>query len=251
MRFKGIKLLGLFTIALGVMAVGASVAQALELDPIKDLEPIKGIWSVNKQSIISPLLPEVQVVELEKKEGVILTKSGLSKLEFTCTSVEYLDALLHPSGGTSIKAIHLRGCTLKLGGVEQKACVPSSPDTAEASGVVTILNVTSQVYLHLVYNEKDKPISEEVIELVVPEGGVGGTFVELRYPKGCSLTATKITGVIAFKDCEKLFLEEKAIHLFVEGPLSNLKYGTNLMVLDGGVTVRLVGGHLNQTWSAH
>src|ERR1700709_1236639 len=121
-RFTGLMLV----LALGVMALGATVAHA---------EP-NSFWNINAAKNTSTLKPQVQVKELETlaatgvKEGILLTKVGASKVEILCTEMKFVDALLGLTGSATGK-IHFDKCITKLnGGAANAACVPHSQGAA-------------------------------------------------------------------------------------------------------------------------
>src|SRR4051794_23390980 len=100
-RFMGL----IFALALSVMALGATVANA---------EP-QSVWKINNTKNTDTLKPNLQVVELETlgvtgvKEGILLTKVGLTAVEILCTEMKLVDALLGLSGSATGK-IHFEGC---------------------------------------------------------------------------------------------------------------------------------------------
>ena len=199
--------------------------------------------SAQAQKWMTPPLAEPTVEEpvpvLVKAEGKLslLSKSGLSKIQFNCESLAIESGLLEVEGKDSGKAL-LAGCSTLLGGVVQKACVPSSPSTSEGSGEISF-GFKGQLVMH----------EGTAYERIEPASGE--TFVEIRYPKGCSLTATKVTGSLYAQEVNGELEVGAAAHSFKEGTsgLGGLKYGTNPATVEGNVSVSITGMHAGEPWS--
>jgi hypothetical protein len=241
-RFVGVML----ALALGAMALGAVMTNA----------EAGAVWKINGASITSALKPEVQVSELETlsatgvKEGILLTKVGLTKIEILCTELKFVDALLGLTGSATAK-IHFAGCVTKLnGGAAAGACKPHSPGAAE--GLIETNALKGLIVLHILKNEKGEEIGkDELLELSPASGTV---FVDLKMGKEvgseCSIGSHfEITGKAVLKAGTTTEGKEDTVEkLFSEGPLSALLFGGNAATIDGSAKAKLVGAHAGMKW---
>jgi hypothetical protein len=247
-RFAGLMLV----LALGVMAFGATVASA----------EAGSVWKVSGAAINGTLKPQVQVTELETlaatgvKEGILLTKVGLSKVEILCTELKFVDALLGLTGSVTGK-IHFAGCVTKLnGGAAAGACKPHSPGAAE--GLIETAALKGLIVLHILKNAEGKEIGkDELLELQPPKNEKGESlpFVTLVMGKEvgseCSIGAKfDITGSAFLKAGTTTEGKEETItKLFSEGPLSALLFGGNAATIDGSAKAALIAPHAGLNWS--
>ncbi len=237
----------IFALALGVMALGATSANA----------EAGAVWKIGGVSISSALKPQIQVTELETlaatgvKEGILLTKVGLSKVEILCTELKFVDALLGLTG-SAIGKIHFGGCITKLnGGAASGACKPHSPLAAE--GLIETNALKGLIVLHILKDAEGKEIGkDELLELTPASGTV---FVDFKMGKEvgseCSIGSH-------FEIAGKAFLRagtttegkiETVTKLFSEGPLSALLFGGNAATIDGSAKVALIAPHAGLQWS--
>jgi hypothetical protein len=226
--FRASRLMGLLALAFGLMVFSATVAQA----------EIGAHWRVNGATISSALLPEIQA-DLENKDGILLTKVGLAKVETLCTSLRYVNAKLHELGRATLK-IHFEGCITKLNGALANACVPHSPGAA--NGLIETNALKALIKLH----EPSAGVKIPVVELL-PEAGE--TFVTLIQGKAAPEKNEcadgekfDIKGVLFFEDCLGKGETELEVHLTQEQKsLSKLLYGANPATLDGSANNFLAG----------
>jgi hypothetical protein len=228
--FKASRLMGLIALVFGLMAFSATAAQA----------ELGAKWKVNGATIASNLLPEVQA-DLENKDGILLTKVGLSKVEILCTSLKYVNGKLHESGRATLK-IHFEGCITKLNGTLANACVPHSPGAA--NGLIETNALKALIKLH----EPSASVKIPVVELL-PEVA-GGSLVTQVLGKAapdkneCAIGEKfDIKGVLFFEECLGKGETELIVHLTQEQKsLSKLLFGANPATLDGSANNFLAGG---------
>ena len=234
--FKASKLIGLLALVLGLMAFGATAAQA-ELGAYWELETTEG----GKTKILDgTLLPKFQ----SKKETHItfLTKVGLSKVEILCSEILVINGQLHELGRLTGK-IHLEGCTTKLNGTTAAACTPKSPGAS--LGLIETNAIEGLLKLH----ELEGGTRDDLLKL---SPVVGLTFVTLELGATCAIGSKfDVTGHIYLKDCENKLLVNQLEHLFEVGPLSTFQLGANSMTIDGSFWMFLVGTHAGMKFSGH
>jgi hypothetical protein len=231
------KVMGLCAIVFGLMAFSASLAQA---------EP-GAHWNINGNLLLSPLLPQIQIAELEilastgVKEGILLTEINKAKIEILCTELEFIDALLHELGRITGKIL-FKTCRLLRNGVVVGACEVTTAGSTK--GHITTNALEALIKLHtLVGGTKD-----DLLEIVPEE--VGKPFVSFGLGPECAIgNKLDITGEVFLKDCKNLGLVEEKEHLVEEGPLTELFLGTHPASLDGNAKVKLVGAHQGLPWS--
>jgi hypothetical protein len=247
---KASKVMSLCAIMLGLMAFSASLAQA---------EP-NAHWNINKAELKSPLLPEIQVTELENREiilegkketkriGILLMKIGLSTLEILCTGITLIDALLHELGRATGKVL-FSGCTVDINKKHAPECTPKS--SGEPIGSILTNKLEGLIKLHILKDAEGKEIGKDDLLKVLPEAveGKEPPFVVLDLGATCIFNQISITGTVYLKDCKNLGLVEEVEHLFEEGPLTELLFGANKMTLDGSAKVALAGAHKGLAWS--
>jgi hypothetical protein len=239
------KVMGLCAIVFGLMAFSASLAQA---------EP-GAHWNINKAELKSPLLPEIQVTELETlaatgtKVGILLTKVGLSTVAISCTEIKFVDGLLHELGRATGKIL-FSGCSVAIAGKPAPECVPMSANEEEGSNNILTNTLEGLIKLHKLEPSGTK---DDLLELLpeTPKEKSELPFVKLLFGKSCGiLNEADITGTVFLKDCKNLGLVEEVTHLIEEEPsLTKLFYGGNKATLDGSAKVGLAGAHKGLTWS--
>jgi hypothetical protein len=227
-----------FALALGLMAISATVAQA----------ETGAYWEVGGTKIegASELLPKFNV----KKDTahIILSFTLVSqKIELDCTAIKYVNGLLHKSGKTTGK-LHLENCITKLNGAEAP-CKPHSPG-AELGLIET------NALLGLLKLHTEGVVKEDLLELQPQEGETLLTFVlGVEGKEECLFLLGKnpIKGKIFLKDCQKELLINKAEHLFEEQrTLSKMFLATSPVTMGGSFLAFLVGKpHEGLLWSGH
>jgi hypothetical protein len=226
--FRASRLMGLTALAFGLMAFGATAAQA----------ETGAHFNVSGSAVTTALKAQLQAT-LENNDGILLTKIGLSKLELLCTSMKLVDALLLEGGSATGKA-HFEGCVIKVNGVVSPVCKPHSPGAAE--GLIETNILKGLIVLHEVSAGVKIPLLQ-----VLPSSGSSYVTMILGKEVGneCPVGAKyEISGKLFSKDTQNEGSVEKVTHLFEEGPLSVMSYGGNAMTLDGSANVSLAGAHL-------
>jgi len=233
--FKAPRLIGLFTLALGLTVFSAAMAQA---------EP-GAYWEVGGTKLISPvtLLPEIQA----KKDTVhinFLTKSGFNTVEILCTEIKIISGLLHVLGRLTGK-IHLEGCITKKNGVEDAACKPKTPGTN--LGLIQTEKLEGLLKLHTL----SPTVKDDVLQLL-PENAKG-IYLPLELGATCSFgNKIDVTGTLFLKDGQNRLLSEDLQHLFEEfAPLTKLLFGANPMTMDGSFWAFLEGEHFLKFWKGN
>jgi hypothetical protein len=231
--FKASRLIGLLALALGLMGVSATAAQA---------EP-GAYWEVNGTKILtgSTLLPEIQAKN-DTEESILLTTVGTSKVEILCKPIKFVGAKLHELGRATGK-IHYEECITKLNGTAASRCTPKS--VGAPLGLIETNALEGLIKLHeLAGGAKDDLVKlSPVVNLI---------FVTLELGTLCAIgNKFDITGHITLKDCKNEGLVNKVEHLFEEGPLNELLFGGNAATIDGSAWAFLVGEHKGMVWSGH
>jgi hypothetical protein len=244
------KVMGLCAIVFGLIAFSASLAQA---------EP-GAHWNINGAQLTSPLLPEIQVTELEKlkiklegKEeekalGILLTTVNLTPIEILCTSITFVDALLHELGRVTGKIL-FSGCTLDINKKHAPECVPMS--AGEPNGSIETNKLEGLLKLHKLEPSGTK---DDLLELLpeTPKEKSELPFVSILFGASCGIGNNfDITGTVFLKDCKNLGLVEEKEHLIEEEKtLTKLFFGTKSAFLDGSAKVGLAGAaHAGLKWS--
>jgi len=236
--FKASRLMGLLVLALGLMAFGATAAQA---------EP-GAYWEVNGTKILtgSSLLPIINAIK-DSEHNTLITHVGTSEVKILCSEIKFIGAKLHELGRATGK-IHYQGCTTLLNGTVASRCTPKSPG-AEV-GLIETNALKGLIKLH----ESSPEVKKDLVELL-PE--VGNIFATLELGSLCAIgnkfnITTGATGKGFFlKDCTEEGLVNKEKHLFEEGPLSELLFGGNAATIVGSAWAFLEGEHLHMLWSGH
>jgi hypothetical protein len=230
--------LGLCAILVGLMALGASAAQA-EKDISWVILTSKGV----KELVTSALKPLLQA-ELENNIGILHADilEGSVHVEISCTAGTLVGVHLEGEGKlTEGTKVTVTGCSVKLNGEAAPECKVHS--AGEPVGTVTSNEGKGLLELHL-FKDPGEPEKTELIGLVTPKAG--STFVTLLMGNECVIgEEVPITGVLALKDCELKAEVHQVTHLIEEEPEL-----TTLEVLDdpsanllGSGLVRLAGAH--------
>jgi hypothetical protein len=224
----GLKALGLCALVFGLMAIGASGAQASEWYHLKE----------GKLLAIGDLLPTL-LAELDSAKGTLLFKTGGGTLvHIACTGAELINGKLKEGGKTTAGKAKFTGCEAYLNGsaTASTACVPETKGTKliieSAEGLVLIA-------LH----------SGTTTALVEPETGTTLTTIELG--EECSIGETvPVTGHLTVEDCQNEFTVHKTVHLVQEhATLHNLLALGQPATLDGSANVFLGGPGSGFLWA--
>ena len=232
--FKASRLIGLLALALGLMAFSATAAQA----------ETGAHWDVAGTAITGE--QEVEA-ENDSADSTLLTTVGKTPVEILCTTISFKGANLKTSGGATGK-IHYVGCTtiLNKNGVAVGNCKPHSPGAT--AGLIETNALTGLIVLHtLAGGAKD-----ELLEL---KPTAGTSFVTIELGPLCAIGEKfDITGPAFIKDCKpggNGGKEEAEKHLFEEGPLTALLFGTNSATIDGSAWGFLKGANATKLFSGH
>jgi hypothetical protein len=234
--FKASRLISLLALAAGLMAFSAAGAHA---------EP-GAYWEVGGVQIKDgTLLPQIQA-EKDSKHSVLLTTVGLSKVEILCTEIKFIGAKLHELGrATGI--IHYDNCETFLNGKLAAACKPHS--LGDELGLIETNKLHGLIKLH----ELTGGAKDDLFELLPESGSIFvGIVFGMETKNECAIGEHfNITGKVFLKDCVNEGLVNKERHLFEEGPLSALLFGSKPATIDGSAWAFLEGSHLGQLWSGH
>lgn len=224
----GFKVLGLCALALGLMAVVASAAQA----------EAGANWKVNGSNVTLALLPSFQVKELENKTASLLfTTAGGTKVEILCTAAKVLDGLttndakLGPEGKVDLGKAHFSGCLTKLNGVTSPPC---EPFTGANKGLLLTETATGLIRLH--------PAGGQPVIELKPENAEE-RFVTFTLGEECAIgEKVPIAGLLFLKDCKSEGKVELVEHLVEElKELTKLTALGQPATLDGSVFIKLSG----------
>jgi hypothetical protein len=234
MRYTKLTVLGLCAMLVGLMALGASAAQAEGTAWV--ILNAKG----EKVVVKKPLLP-VLTSELEGKK-VVLTASlfeGAVLVELRCTGTELIGIHLGENGSLSKGGkVKLTGCTTWINEESSVECKLHSSGEPVGSIVTNKLK-------GLLLEHEGSPVVE-----VSPESG--SSFVSLLMGSECVLgEELVIEGKLVFKDCEGLGGSHLVTHLFEENEaLTELFIFGEPAHIEGSATVSLTGEHKGLKWGA-
>jgi hypothetical protein len=192
-------LLGLCAVLFGVMAYGASAAQA---------EKESHFWILDNfgQKIDSGTLRAEIAVEKDSKVTILHSEILKIKVLFLCTELKAVNAVLEGEGkitsgfGSGFKVLY-SGCTTDLNGTANANCTPN--DATDGSGIIVTNNLHALVILGL--------LGETVLS-ILPD--VGETLATIEMGKSCPIgTKVPIIGRLALKDCEGRAEEHLVKHL--------------------------------------
>jgi len=236
----GLKALGLCALVVGLMAIGASAAQA---------EP-GAIWDVNGAKLPEALLPTLAAT-LEG-HATLLSTTGGKPFHILCSGVELKEThLVYPAGVLGF--VKFTGCTfieLKAGvAITLTAC---EPHEGEEKGVIITKKTKGLILLHEFKNAKGEVERKEGVVEFEPETGT--TFVTLHTSSKCAFGENiPIGGKVVFQDCQKAFSTPQVTHLIEYNVLSELWTFSNTAehkaTIDGSANVVLSGAHKGMTFN--
>lgn len=225
---RGLGVLAVCGLVLGLMAISASGAQA-------------GKWMVNKANVGATELKAEAGIEIEALPGtsekhlVLLTTSGANKVELLCGVVNNASVIFV---GNKIKGnVNINSCTTNINGKPEKNCDPLNQPIKAAGEAEAVLH-EGKAY--------------------AKAEGEGGVFATLKFNEETCLALSpsiKITGVGWLEDCNNEFEVEKTTHLLQEGKvpaekLGGLFFGSNKAVIHGSIVVSFVdAAHKGLTFS--
>jgi hypothetical protein len=223
-------LLGLCAALFGVMAFGASGAQAAK-------------WLIlmsNGEVLTGEQLPATVGISLESN-AILHTEVLKVKFLVVCKTATLVGASLEGEGKvTSGGKVKFGECTGETNGSPNASCTPKS--NGEPEGTILTNAGKGQLVLH--------------------EGGVGltklepvsGAFATLEMKAACPVgEKLPINGVLYLKDCENMLELHLVKHLIEEGPLTEMWATSNNNTehkahILGSALAFLTGAHLNLAW---
>jgi hypothetical protein len=240
--FKASRLVGLLALALGLMAFGATAAQA---------EP-GAFWEVNGSKLGGS---ESVQAKNDSPDSTLLTTVGTSKVEILCTTISFVGATISGTGASG--KIHYVGCTTLLNGVAAGRCTPKSPgaslgliETNALKGLIVLHETTEVIGEDEIEGKKVKLFKK--VDLLELAPVTGTAFATLELGTLCAIgNKFDITGKAFLKDCKEEGLVNLKEHLFEEGPLSALLFGGNAATIDGSAWGFLSGANEGKTFSGH
>jgi hypothetical protein len=231
-------LLGLCAALFGVMAFGASGAQAAEW---------LILMSNNEVLTATQLLANIQA----KVEVTPVLHTEILKVKFlvVCTGVSLIGIGLEAGGKlTEGGKVSFTGCKGETNGSPNANCTPHAG--GGAAGVVNTNEGKGELVLH----ELEGGTKDGLTKI---EPKTGTTFVTLEMSEACPVgEKVPVNGVLFLKDCENMIELHLKEHLIEEGPLTDLwatntKNAEHKAVILGSAWIRLIGvGHEGLLWGA-
>lgn len=203
---RGLGVLVMCGLVLGLMAVSASGAQA-------------GMWMVNKANIGAGVkLVASFSAELEGGSVTLLSTSGANSVAITCTSATVSSSVIELEVITG--KVNFSGCTTKINGKAEPNCNPIGQPVAAGEKATVALHEGGR-YVRVDGN-----------------GGVLATFNFDDVNCVALSPSIKLTGTGWFEDCNNEIETERTIHLFQEArvpaeKLGGLSFGGNKATIDG------------------
>jgi len=239
-------LLGLCAAVFGVMAFGASAAQATE----------GAHWGIlNSTGTVKTdagSLPAIIELEAETTAPPILHSkiAGIAVL-FECTTATTVNAKLIGNGsiGESVgnvkgSKIKFSGCITKLNGATSAPCKPNAGGTQ--SGVIITQPGHGLAVLHTLEGGTKDELTQ-----ILPD--TGETFAFIETSEECAIGAkVAVIGKAFLKDCKNEFLKHLVKHLVEIGPLTELwtisKTAEHVATILGSSFAFLGGAHVGLAW---
>lgn len=230
---RGLGVLAVCGLVLGLMAISAS--SALALTP-------QGEWMIGGKTVSGTLSieakVEIEALGAEKlKHLVLLTTSGANAIEILCTIVKNVKGSV--TNTTITGTLEIEGCVTFVNKKAEPNCNPlNQPIKAGGSAIIQ---------LH----------PEKVGKYAVAEG-TAGVFTTLKFNEETCVALSPsnvIKGELWVEDCLEKFEEELPVHLIQEAKLpaeklGGLFFGANKASIDGSINVNLSDSeHLNKNFS--
>jgi hypothetical protein len=257
-----LKILGLCTLALAVMAISAGSAQAEK----------GAFWLVSGVKISEALLPSLGG-SLVNNTGKLLAKIGANSFHITCTAATTVGAHLVEPNGSLLGQVKFSGCKLfKLVGETATLLGACEPHVGAEKGVIITNEGKGLILLH----EFSAGVKEGVVDL---EPKVGNVFATIVSSEECAFGEKIVVGgfknakgeevvtKLVVSNVEKLeiekekfieennFLKDQVTHVIKELPaLTKLyinKNEANVASIDGSANIFLTGAHEGLTWAGH
>ncbi|HWI97054.1 MAG TPA: hypothetical protein VNS60_13395 [Solirubrobacterales bacterium] len=210
-------------------AVGATAAHAAPL----------GFWKVGETYVSLTLSPTLKVSELEGKSLVLLSKVGGSKVEISCSGIEFIGVRLVVDGSLGNEGkIRLSGCVTKLNEKISAACEPTN---GAEKGVIVSNTIKGALAPH------------EGSLVVQIQGSLSETIATVVSSETCTIgKSVALIGTLSLKDGAIKTLSTS--HLFSGGPLSEAwlvsKTAEHLTTMDASIVLTLSGEDAGKEWRA-
>ena len=201
---------------LGLMAIGASSAQAEEGND----------WQVNGTVVAGSAKHPVEAEKIENETATLTTIINKTKVEFLCKSVKLNGVDLIEKGKLSEGTVTFHSCVTYLNESLSPPCEPVAGGTEKG----------------LIVSEKGKGLltlhEGQLLTKITP---VGINFGKIELGEECSIgEEVPVAGTLTLKDTEVGV--EKASHLIEPGPLTNLTALGGPATIKGMAIVNLVSG---------
>jgi hypothetical protein len=222
-------LLGLCAVVFGIMAFGATAAQATK-------------WLVLNGSgvfVDAATLPASVTGAIENNKATLLTKILGALTHISCTAGTLVNVTLQGEGKVSEGGkVQFTGCSVVLEGKAAPECEVHS--AGKPVGTVETLEGKGLAIKH----------NTEILTRLEPK--TGETFVTLQMGEECPIGENvPIKGKLFVKDCVLNGATTEAVtHLIEEGPLSTLTALGNAATIDGSANISLTGAHAGRGWKA-
>jgi hypothetical protein len=206
---RGLGVLAVCGLVLGMMAISASGAQA-------------GMWMINGSNVGAGVELKISAsIEPEGGGATLLTLSGGNSIAITCTTATVTGAVttLEKITGT----INFSGCTTKINGILQIECKPKNEPLGAGATIEAVLH-------------EGKAYAKAT--------GTAGVLTTFKFNCVALPEVVKVTGSGWLEDCNNEFEKEKVTHLFQEGKvpaekLGGLLFGANKATVDGSAIFTL------------
>ena len=235
-------LLGLCAVVFGMMAFGATAAQALPNWLLAEKAPNSGAVAF----LAAPIGLEAETT------GVLHSKILGLEVLFECTTLATVNAQLLANGAIGEKEgvvakskVKFSGCVTKLNGTLSGPCEPKALGTE--AGVIN----TNPGHGVIVLHELGGGVKDELTQ-ILPD--TGETFATIELGEKCAIgEEVPVIGKAFLKDCQSAFLTNLVKHLVESGPLTELwtisKTEEHKATILGSAWAFLTGSHVGYKFS--
>ena len=232
---RGLGVLAVCGLVLGMMAISASGAQA-------------GMWMINKANVGTELVVSATVA-LENEKATLLSTSGANKVAITCKTAVVTSATV---GLEIIKGtVNFAECTTEINEKAEPKCNPIGQPVATGGEIRAVLHEKLPYAMATGTEVKFKNEKGEEKVKIEP-------FATFKFNEETCVAlppAIKVTGTGWLEDCNNEFETEKLTHLVQEAKvpaekLGGLLFGGNKATIDGSANVTLSDAtHKGMTFS--
>ena len=246
MRTK-LGILGLCVVVVSMMAMSASSAQAAFAWLVLNAAGTVNTEVTESGGVVN-LLAKVES-EKDTADLTLLTKILKLMISVTCTNIELINFNLEKLGTLSLGQVKFTGCAVYSGAALGTLLPCTVKSGGAAAGTVTSADATGKLVLHTLTGG-----GTEVLLQIIPD--VPPILATLLFEGAeCPLPASSsVTGSLFLKDCLGQATTFAVKHLFEQGPLTSLSFGSDTAEhletsLIGSVFVKLGGPHAGLKWS--